>query len=611
MKNSILKNGWFVRVVLLAALLIINTIALSEPAEKVNTSTTGSAIKEEKTAGEITITADWKDNPLRQVLQYIAERAGVNIIPDLSITDEVRVQAPPFNNLPWHRTLEEVCLLSGCILEEVTPSFFRVNKPPTISLKGQGAKLDKLIEEIAGITGLSIIIADDVKGMVIGYYSFNNVPWMDALDYLAKTAGVTVVKEERNVIRIVRPQTIAAQMETRVFQLKYLRPPVDYKAKISVNYAVGEPKAPKGVEDFTLLTILKGMLSPASGINPAGSLQYDLKTNSLIVRDTKPVLDEIQKLTDKLDIEPMQIMFNVHFINTTNTDLLDFGINYAWGTDGGWKVTSTPSSDPATRRTRSPFGMGAEYPSGTGFDMAFLTQYDVAATLRLFKSDATSKLEQRPSILTLDGQEATIVVNERIHYAQTTASSSSTGTLTYSIAEATGSPVDPGFQLLVVPNIVKGTNKVMLTVIPQDKFMTGTTSPLTGFERFSVATGTGVGASTQSIDLPRYRQSTLITHLIIESGQTAVIGGLSTDRYQHTLKRIPFFSDIPILGGLFRSTEDNVTKNHLLIFITPTIVHKAQDSIEVLKERIKTLEEEGKDVEDNIKEKKKEKEKGK
>jgi len=614
MKSLILSSGrgkcarW---VVVLLLMLFVSSFTFAEqPAGNPPVAPTESG----QATGDVKITADWKDNPLRQVLQYITERAGVNIIPDISINDDVRVKMSPITNLPWRQALEEVCRLTGCILEEVTPTIFHVTKPPTYTKRYEDANLEVIVREIAEEAGVNIIIDNEVKGKKVSF-SFENVPWIDALNYLAKTAGFTVVKEERNVYRIVKPQSIAAQMETRVFQLKYLRPPADYRAAITLpkTQAVGTPKEPKGVEDFTLLVIVKGMLSPASGINPAGSLQYDEKTSSIIIRDTKPVLDEIQKLLDKLDVEPLQIMFNVYFVNTQNKDLLNFGISYGGGGKDGILVTSTPRGFPvitegtttsrAARQTRSPFGMGPDYPNGTNFDLAFLTTFDLTATLRLFKGDATSKLEQRPSILTLDGMEATIAVTEQIHYPETTATAAAGGTggLTYSIAEASKSPVEYGFQLLVIPHIVKGTNKVMLTMIPQDKALTGKSfisnpTTLEGFEHFEIDTGAAVGAK-QTIDLPRYRNSTLVTHLIIESGQTAVVGGLSTDRIDHSLKRVPFFSEIPLIGAAFRSTDDDVSKDHLLIFITPTIIRNAQESLDVLKGPIKTIEEEGKALE--------------
>ncbi|MEK7449046.1 MAG: hypothetical protein AAB019_06125, partial [Planctomycetota bacterium] len=359
------------------------------------------------------------------------------------------------------------------------------------------------------------------------------------------------------------------------------------------------------VAEFTVLNTLKSMLT--TGV---GRMDYDKTTNSILVTDIKPILDAMEKIINEMDVEPSQILIDVKFVNTANTELLQFGLKYAKGSDKGWTVTSVPHSwargttamgatvadtDPPTlalsdvtgateivrskKITTLPFGRGQQMPE---IDQLFLSEYDVKATLRLFKGDDTSKLIQSPSVLALDGRATTIFVGETIRYAQTTAAASQSGGTTYSIGEATASPAKVGFQLLVVPYIVKGVNKVMLTIIPQYELLSGTTSPLAGFERFTIT-----GAATQSIDLPRKRESTIVTQMIVESGKTAVIGGLSTDRIQRSKEKIPFLGDIPILGWAFKYHSDSRTKDHLLVYLTPTILKSAESSIEILKEKIK------------------------
>jgi type IV pilus assembly protein PilQ len=551
------------------------------------------APKTASVAQDINITQEWSDAPLREVLSFLMEKTKVTIVPDMTIDNSIIVSRLSVNNLNWRDVLNEAVRLSGCILVEIKPNYFHVKKVPLIEMNiTEDTPVEKVISQIAALAGVSIIISSDVKGMV--KFSFRNVPWMDALEYVCKTTGFTVVKESYDVYRIVRADAISAQLETRIFQLKYLRPPADYRAKIDTTYAVGAAKAPDAKTEFTVLDILQNMLTKS------GILKYDAKTNNIIVKDTKPALDDIQKVIEQLDVEPLQIMFKVNFINTTNEDLLKFGMEYAIANDTnqteGWKITSVPKStqsgttqtNDTSRLTNAPFGLGGDRPN-TSFSMGFLTSYDITAILRMFAQDVKSRLEQRPFILTLDGREATIWVGERIHFPQVTvtaATGSTTSTTT--IEEAESSPAEQGFQLLVVPHVVKGTNKIMLTIIPQNKTLTGRSSTLvSGFESFTITTG----GQTNSIDLPRTQQSTLITNLIVESGQTAIIGGLSTNRSSKTVNKIPFLGDIPVIGNLLFSRTDNTDeKSYLLISLTPVILHGSQNSMDIVKEEMKATE---------------------
>lgn len=551
----------------------------------------GTAPQEAPRDSTVTITVDWVDKPLRDALKYIAEKSGINIVPDLGITDEDHITIT-FHNLDWRKALEEIARLTGCVIEEVSPDLIRFNKPPKVKMDLKNAPIEEVIRTIAKLAGVNIIIATEVKGTVT--LTLSEVPWLNALESIAKTSGFALVKESYNVIRVVKPEALAEQLETRVFKLKYLKPPEPYTAKIETAYAVGSPKpVMDAIKEFTVLNILKSMLTVRAS-RAIGLLEYDIKTNTIIVKDIKPVLDEMQKVIDRLDVEPAQVLIEVKYVSTADEDLLNFGINYAWGDRGGLTMETTPREGGAygsgtTRtslpaRTRLPFMLGRAWPDG--HTQTFLNSYEVTAALRLFKKDTQSKLMQVPSIVALDGKEATIFVGESVHYAQTTASTNQYGGIEYSIAEASRSPVKIGFQLLVIPHIIKEVNQVLLTVIPQDEFLIGKSSPLTGFERFAVRSGT----YEQYIDLPRVKRSVAVTNLIVESSRTAVVGGLTIDRTQKIVNKVPFLCDIPIMGNLFKYQEDMVTKDHLLIFITPYILRNAQESMELFQNRAKEQE---------------------
>jgi len=189
----------------------------------------------------------------------------------------------------------------------------------------------------------------------------------------------------------------------------------------------------------------------------------------------------------------------------------------------------------------------------------------------------------------MDHKEATIFVGQKVRYARTTAATNSQGGLSFSIEEDTKSPVDTGFQLFVIPHVIKGgvdkngnmvADHVMMTVIPESETLVGTTSPIAGFDRFE-GTETSTG-STVVLDLPQVASSTLVTTMMLKSNQTAVIGGLITERDSERIRKVPFLGDIPILGYLFKNKVHNIVKSNLIIFITPRIIYSDSDIEDIL-----------------------------
>jgi type II secretory pathway component GspD/PulD (secretin) len=199
-----------------------------------------------------------------------------------------------------------------------------------------------------------------------------------------------------------------------------------------------------------------------------------------------------------------------------------------------------------------------------------MTSSATALMWKFLQRDVSTKVVQSPKLLALDNQEATVFVGETIRYARTEAATNQNGGLQFSVEEDPNSPVSVGFQLLVLPHVIPGENKIMLTVIPQRRALSGKTSPLPGFDRLSVG--------GQFIDLPRVSSTGLVTHMILQSGQTAVIGGLLEDRDVDGVDKVPFFGDLPILGLMFQGKECTKVREHLLITITPRILRSTDSA---------------------------------
>jgi type II secretory pathway component GspD/PulD (secretin) len=354
-----------------------------------------------------------------------------------------------------------------------------------------------------------------------------------------------------------------------------------------------QPMQP-GQTMFTLIDTLKKMLTPE-----IGTLDYVNEQNFVVVKDTRPVIENIRRTLDLIDTEPQQIQLDIRFVTTTNEDVLDVGINpggSGWTASlglgqiptnlpfnlgqGGWddRLVANPTGD-NSGQGRGPFAdesLNAGETTVPNVVFGALNFQQVTATLRLLKRDTRSELVQAPQIVTLDHQPATIFVGEAIRYAQARVEQGQAGGLLLALEEGDESPVSIGFQLLTTPHVVPGTDKIVMQVIPQRTSLSGTgNSPLApaGFDVFTI----GSGGSEGVIALPRVASSTLSTTVLLRSGQTAVLGGLKTKTQSETITKLPLLGDIPVLGYLFKGKSRQDTMTTLLVFITPELIRSPED----------------------------------
>jgi type IV pilus assembly protein PilQ len=541
------------------------------------------------------VTMTHRNASVPQIVDDFRRQTGWNIVVDYrNIPEDYRIDEFIVVKETARKALEAFAKKGELTIEDASASLIQMSRPPRLTFNFRDADVKVVIDMIARVSGANIIVSPDVKGSIT--LSINNVPWQEVLTSVVKTLNFTTVKEGFGIIRIIHPDELLKQMEIRVFPLRYIQPPPTYRAKVEQNkFVSGQPLQPvSSIEEiqrqFILKQVLDTVLSRDATNRVMGQLNFDPGTNVFIVRDTKVVLDKVAEIIQVLDIEPQQVMIDVKFVSTTNRDLLQFGTSWSFaGADGvgaSTRVlhpstfTAPDGTDVVGKITRLPFGLGRE--SGTPGDQFFLTQYDMSAVFRAFKNDRFSKLIQEPTLSVLDNQEATIFVGETISYAEVRSVQNALGGIDFSLAEASKSPVKVGFQLFVIPKVVIESNMVILTVIPQNEFLSGpsTGAAVPGFTRFTLVSN----GQEQSIDLPRVNTTTLVTRLLVESGKTAVLGGLVVERASYEDEGVPVLKDIPLISYLFKNRVDDVSKEHLLIFITPRIVRSrgASESLEKL-----------------------------
>jgi type IV pilus assembly protein PilQ len=541
------------------------------------------------------------DQSLEDVVAHLRERSGANIVvidpsPEESISKEkISIE---LTDVPWRDALEIVAEKALCVVEERTAGVLAVTRPKKVNFMFQDQDIRSVIDAIGKVSGANIVVGPEVAGNIS--VRLTDVPWRDALEVVAKTLAFTVVEENRGLLRVVDPRTLQDQLETRTYQLRYLRPKSSYKPMIKSEFLQQAQRAAAAADVMKTFTVLQAL---SKALSSAGQIDYIDSSNVVIVRDTTQVHNAVRDMIARLDVEPLQVFCDVKFVSTTNGEILNLGVDYG---DSGPQVTLTGGSIPVT----FPFNEGGggfedwliASPNGQGPyvdpllnagativpDTVFgaLSFQQVQATLRLLQRDTNSEVIQAPKIIALDGNEATIFVGETIRYAEAKSEQGQSGGLQLSVQEAGGSPVEVGFQLLIRPNVIPGTENIVMEIIPKETSLSGTgnsTLAPPGFDVFTV----GASGLEGSIALPRTRSSTIVTTMMLESGQTAVIGGLTSDTEVETKTAVPFLSKIPLLGELFKHQAKNRERRSLIVFITPSIVHSSEDTQLLLEQELR------------------------
>jgi type IV pilus assembly protein PilQ len=547
------------------------------------------------------LTLRLKDRDLRDVVASIRKKASVNIIMEPGIEATVSIDLA---DVHWRQALELVAEQAECVVTELEGGVLKVEKPPRCTFAFENADIGMVIDTIAKISGANIATAPEVKGQIS--LRLKNIPWRDTLDAAVKTLGFAVV-EDRGILRVVPPSKIQQDLVFEAIPLRYVRPSSQYVPFLQSEYVQNRQAnmqmQQRGQVEFTLLESLQRMITPE-----LGSLDYDNVQNVLLIKDTRPVVDEIKRIVSQIDIEPAQIYLDVRFVTTTNEDVLDIGISpggngytarlglgqiptklpFDLGA-GGWD-DNLIANDGGTGPFVDPLGNQSADVTIPNVIYGALDFTQVTATLRLLKKDARSEITQAPKIVALDHQPATIFVGEAVRYAQSRVEQGQAGGLLLALEEGDDSPVNVGFQLLATPHVVPGTDKVILEVIPQRTALTGTGSASAvspaGFDVFSI----GSGGQEGTIALPRVGSSTIATKLLLRSGQTAVLGGLVSETQTETEIKLPLLGDIPVIGYLFKNRQTQDVKSNLIVFITPNLIRSAEDTKrqfeEALRERM-------------------------
>lgn len=278
---------------------------------------------------------------------------------------------------------------------------------------------------------------------------------------------------------------------------------------------------------------------------------YDLNTNSIIAVGPPGIKPILQSILDQLDKVPEQVLIEVKIIEANLTNQLNFGVE--------WKTAQQRVfGDPSKSSTGSQnFGLQSQTPAPTGFSYA-LTGNDLSGFFNMLAQETKFDVLSSPNIFTTNGVQGTINVSQSIPYVLSTITDPTTGALSYNYGFE-----NVGIVLTVTPRITAG-NVVQLDIDQQANDLQGYTS----------------------FNAPIVNQREATTEVQVEDGKTVILGGLIQHTVSSTVNKLPLLGDLPILGNLFRSSQKNVQKTELMIFLTPHLVKNQADADKYTKSSI-------------------------
>ena len=288
---------------------------------------------------------------------------------------------------------------------------------------------------------------------------------------------------------------------------------------------------------------------PQDDSGPRVDIQADEDTNALIITAPPDEMRSILAVIEQLDIRRAQVLVEAIIAELTTSNSAQLGVNFA--------VDGTDSDRPAAftnlgGATQALIGTIASQGASLGGGLtAALGRFggggtDFAVLLTAIASDTDNNILSTPTLVTMDNQEAEIIVGQNVPFVTGTQLSSSNDNPFTTIERQ-----DVGISLKVKPQINEGDNIKM--EIEQD---------------VSDVSNTAVTGASDIVTNNR----TIRTTVVVEDGQTLVLGGLLEDSANDTRDKIPFLGDIPLLGGLFRFRTTGKSKRNLMVFLHPTIL---------------------------------------
>ncbi len=438
-----------------------------------------------------------------------------------------------------------------------------------LSLNFQNVEVRAVLQVIADFTGLNIITSDTVGGNLT--LRLKDVPWDQALDIILQAKGLSK-RKSGNVVLIAPTDELAAKEK---LALEAQAAVSDLEPVRTESYALSYAKA----EDLQKLLSNKDQKI----LSKRGSATVDERTNTLFVQDTGGRLEEVRRLVQQLDVPVRQVLIEARIVIADDKWGRQLGArfgtqsafnarNYNFGVSGNLTDTSTPLSNNPTSRGSAALTYTGGSPGGSGFDQTTNTsglipmgaqpeQLNVNLPvvgaagnfalsilnlgsgnlvnmeLSALEADNRGKVVSSPRVITADKKKAIISQGTEIPYLTAAASGATTVAFKPAVLE-----------LAVTPRITPDDRIIMDLEVKKDS----------------------VGQIFSGI--PSVDTKKVNTQVLVDNGDTIVLGGIFEQTTRTTVDKVPVLGDIPVVGYLFKRTVKQDDKTELLIFVTPKIV---------------------------------------
>ena len=439
-----------------------------------------------------------------------------------------------------------------------------------ISLDFQDIEVRRVLQLLADFTEINMVAADTVQGNIT--LRLKDVPWDQALDIVLKTknldkrrngnviwiAPVTeLIKAEEEEAKAIAQSIKLAPLQTEYIQLSYAKA-TDVEKLITEgrNSKNSNSNSNSNSNNVDPLGDSIGSL-----LSPRGTVSVDPRTNTLIINDTSQKIDQIRKMIDLLDVSVKQVMVEARIVKASTDFTKEMGVK--WGIlsqginqndhllVGGSDTTlwdlKTPDDDGKYTIQRPSnlnvdLGVTTAGASRIAFGLISLSDFMLDLELSALQADGYGEVISTPKVLTADKQTAKVASGQEVPYTTTTNSGGSSSTDTQ-FKEAL-------LSLEVTPSITPD-GKVQM--------------------KLNIGKNSIAGAAPNGELI--LNKNEIQTDVLVENGETVVLGGIFEQETRNGQTKVPFLGDIPYLGRLFRKDLKSDSKNELLIFVTPRIVN--------------------------------------
>ncbi|MDH3980008.1 MAG: type IV pilus secretin PilQ [Gammaproteobacteria bacterium] len=386
-----------------------------------------------------------------------------------------------------------------------------------LSLNFQDIEVRSVLQLIADFTGINVVVSDTVNGSLT--LRLKNVPWDQALDIILKTKGLAM-RQSGNVMLVAPSEEIAAREKLELESMKQIEElePL-YSEFIQINYAKAS----------AIVSLLKS--EETSLMSDRGMATIDARTNTVLIQDTAAKLTEIRTMIAQLDVPVRQVLIESRVVVADTNFSRDLGVELTATRDytnssnhfvDGDFLVALPATGPTTTLSMGFGKIGSHF---------------LDLTLTAAEAEGLTETISSPRVLTSNQKAAYIEVGTEIPYEKATSS----GATSVAFKKAV-------LSLNVTPQITPDDRIVMDLIITND----------------TVGQNTDAGPSIDTNEVA--------TQVLIDNGETLVLGGVYTEVNVDQVKRTPVLGELPVVGWLFKNTLKESDKGELLIFVTPKIV---------------------------------------